>query len=141
MSDPQSTDAQQQEQMRQYVEQLRAADPAEIVAQAFTMIATGAEVKLGRNDARLLIDALGGLLSAVGDTVPNQLAQGMRNAVTQLQQAQVTAERQAEQQQAQDTEGQPSEAPAAPDAQAQPQGGQDDSSRMRDRLWIPGRDH
>lgn len=151
MSDPRSSDAQQQEQMRQYVEQLRAADPAEIVAQAFTMLATGAEVKLGRPDARVLIDSLSGLAGAAESRVPEQLARGMQDAVAQLQQAQVAAERQAEaaQESASAETGVPDEgqggeaggaAGAATGQDPSDALGRDDDQRMTDRLWIPGRD-
>jgi hypothetical protein len=145
-SEPEPTDAEQQEQMRQYVEQLRAADPAEIVAQAFTMLGTGAEVKIGRPDARVLIDALGGLVGGAEGRVPPQLLDGMRNGLTQLQQAQVAAEReQSEPAPPASGAGRPAAAdgaaggPAA-GGQAPSSGGtaQDDES-MTDRLWIPGR--
>lgn len=158
-SDPQYADAQQQEQMRQYVEQLRAADPSEIVAQAFTMLGTGAEVKIGRPDARVLIDAASGLVAAVEDHMPQQLRDGLRNGLAQLQQAQVQAEGQAEGGAA-GAEGGAEAGSAAPGAGAgdagqggQPgagaggagQGGQPGAQpgggqRMTDRLWVPGRD-
>lgn len=156
-SDPQDLDPQQQEQMRQYVEQLRSAEPAEILAQAFTMLGTGAEVKLGRPDARVLIDAIAALVDAIDGRVPQQLLDGMRNGLVQLQQAQVQAESEA------GAEQQPSapQEPATPPQDSAPPGeagqgggpgtpggqgaagsgsaGQSQSGRMTDRLWVPGR--
>lgn len=148
-SDPREADPQQQEQMREYVEQLRSADPSEIVAQAFTMLGTGAEVKLGQPDARVLIDALAGMVGAIEERVPDELASGMRNGLTQLQQAQVQAESQASAQQP--GAGEPQAAPSAgrgdsaeqaqPGGQARPGGQpQPEESSMTDRLWVPGRD-
>lgn len=146
-SGPQDLDPQQQEQMRQYVEQLRAAEPAEIVAQAFTMLGTAAEVKLGRPDARLLIDAIGALVDVSDGRVPQQLMDGMRNGLVQLQQAQVQAEGEqgAEEQaaggpeEAAPTQG-PGQGAAPGGAQGAQGGGQSQSGRMTDRLWVPGRD-
>ncbi len=154
MSDPSQQQGQpNQEEMRAYVEQLRAADPSEIVAQAFTMLGTGAEVKLGRSDARLLIDAAAALVSAVADRVPDQLREGMESGIAQLQQAQVQAEQQAGPETPETPQapgagaagaGGASAAPGGPGgAQQQPgQAGQSggDDRKMTDRLWVPGRD-
>ncbi len=135
-SDPSGADAQQQEQMREYVEQLRAAQPEEIVAQAFTMLGTGAEVKLGRPDARVLIDAVSGLVEAVAGQLSDELVSGMRDGVSQLQQAHVQAESQAGAEPAPEAPrgGQPPQ----PGAEQPSQQGQDES--MTERLWVPGRD-
>jgi hypothetical protein len=128
-----------EEELRAYLDQLREAPAADILVQAYTMIGTGAEVKLGRPDARLLIDAMAGLVSAVGARL-GELGTRMQGGVAQLQSAQVEAERQvAQQAQAQQ--------PAAPEAPAQPPaapGGQGGSGgqgnqNLTDRLWIPGR--
>ncbi|HEX2028255.1 MAG TPA: hypothetical protein VHF25_09685 [Nitriliruptorales bacterium] len=54
----QSGDAGQptEEELRAYLAQLRQADANDIVSQVFSMVASAAEVKLGRRDGRLLID-------------------------------------------------------------------------------------
>jgi len=144
-----------EDELRAYVDQLRRAEPAEIVLQAFTMLGTGAEAKLGRPDARVLIDALIGMVQAVGDRLGPQLTAGMRNGLQQLQMLQVEAERQAATPPAgaapgappsQPPPAQPGAAAAPPPAAAQPpaaprggsgRGGQGEP--MTDRLWIPGR--
>jgi hypothetical protein len=152
------------EELQAYLEQMRDAEPAEIVAQAFQILAMGAEVKLGRPDARLLIDMLSAMTDGGGARLPANLADGMRTAVRQLQMAQVDAERQAPSSDEADAAGAPA-ASGAPDeaaggqaGQAQapppgpgqggqgqprtqpgPAGGPGQDQKMTDRLWIPGR--
>jgi hypothetical protein len=141
-----------EEELRAYLEQLREADATEILVQAYTMLGTGAEVKLGRPDARVLIDAMTGLASAVGPRL-GELGQRMQAGVQQLQLAQVEAERQAATPQnqpgpepatepAQPQTGQQSPPPGRPggDGGAAGAGGGGGQQRMTDRLWIPGRD-
>lgn len=144
-----------QEELQAYLEQMRDADAAEIVAQAFQILAMGAEVKLGRSDARVLIDASAALVDVTGGRVPENLVTGMKNAVSQLQTAQVQSERAA-------AGGEPTSEPAANTAAGggggdggtdsrtagAPQAGttpppsessQGSGQNMTDRLWIPGR--
>lgn len=135
------------EDVQAYVEQLRGAEPQDIIAQAYTMLGTGAEVKLGRQDARVLIDAMEALTSAAEQRLSGDLPERMRNGVVQLQTAQVQAERQAGQEEGageggdqagrppQDQEGQQA---AAQGQQGQGQQGQQGKSAA-ERLWIPGR--
>lgn len=153
MSDPSPSQGDQptQEELQAYLEQLREAEPAELVAQAYTMLGTGAEVKLGRPDARVLIDAMAALTEAVSGSVAEDLATRMRNGVVQLQTAQVQAERQAASQgdappaaQQQPPATPPGAGPpGAPEPAAQPPGqppGQPQGQKPTDRLWIPGRE-
>lgn len=137
-----------EEQIREYLAQLRQAAADELVAQAFSVLASGAEVKLGRNDARLLIDAATALSEAVGDDVREDLKQQMTNAVSQLRMAQVDAEKQLAQLRAEgklppeEEETGPSDAGAegAGEEQEPAAGGQAQRSRdATSRLWIPGR--
>lgn len=157
MTDPTQAGQPSEEELRAYLEQLRGADPAEVLVQAYRMLGTGAEVKLGRADARLLIDAMNGMVSAVDGRVQADLVQQMRDGITQLQLAQVEAEKEAGGQTASEGEaaaaGATGQSPGAggagpgQGAQARP-GGQSQrpaqapggSQRMTDRLWIPGRD-
>ena len=128
-----------EEEMRAYVEQLRAADPAGIVVQAYQLLGTGAEVKLGLPDARLLIDAMGALVAAVEGRVEGQLAEQMKAGVGQLQNAQVQVEAELREQGQPGGDAQPSppREPAAGPAAQQQGGGQ---QQKTNRLWIPGRD-
>lgn len=141
MSEPTSHQP-SEEELSAYLDQLRNASAAELVAQAYTMLGTGAEVKLGRPDARVLIDALAALTEATGAAVGDDLAARMRNGVAQLQTAQVQAERQAGGEAA-SGEGQPA-APQEPTGDAARQQGQAEQASQQgqqasDRLWIPGR--
>lgn len=147
MSEPTSQEP-TEEELSAYLDQLRNASPSELVAQAYTMLGTGAEVKLGRPDARVLIDALAALTEATAAGIGDDLAARMRNGVAQLQSAQVQAERQAGGEQpepepvGQEQAGAAGQ-PAAPGQQpAQPgQPGQPGSAGQAasDRLWVPGR--
>ena len=145
-----------EEQIRAYLAQLRQAAPDELVAQAFSVLASGAEVKLGREDARLLIDAAAALAESVGDRVDDDLSQQMTTALNQLRVAQVDAEKQLtklrdegklppeeEATLADDAAtGEPSgAAPSAEDqpGQAEPGQQQRGSGDAASRLWIPGR--
>lgn len=147
-----------EEELRAHLAQLREADVAEIVVQAVNMFATGAQVKLGRSDARLLIDAIASVADAVDGGVDADLVKQIRDAVGQLQMAQVQAERDeagggadpAGQQSpagaGQAGAGQPGAGPPgagqpgpAP-GQPSPGGQQGGKESMTDRLWIPGRE-
>jgi hypothetical protein len=144
-----------EEQIRAYLAQLRQADVSEIIAQAFSMLAQGAEVKLGRGDARLLIDAVSSLTDTVGDGVDERLRSQMDQVVNQLRMAQVDAEKQLAQLReegrlpAEEAGDVPADAGAATgDADSSPEGqaapSQEPSERSStpsesSRLWIPGR--
>lgn len=155
MADP-AADPQQPspEELQAYLEQMRAADVAEIVAQAFQILAMGAEVKVGQADSRTLIDALSAVTDATKGKVPSDLSNGMSNAVQQLQMAQVQAERVGQEaggDQAQASgpgpeagqAGRPDPTQSRPSGK-QNQGGQNQGEqgqggqKMTDRLWVPG---
>lgn len=148
MSDPRQPQQGQpsEEELRAYLEQLREADSTEVVAQAYTMLGTGAEVKLGRSDARVLIDAMAAIVEATQASLEPDLVERMRNGVAQLQSAQVQAERQAAGGPPADQEGEPPQTAAPqppPDAPGQGQPGAPEPGGAKespaDRLWIPGR--
>ena len=149
MSDPRQMTAQPSpEEMRAYLAQLREADAAGLVAEAFNLLATGAQVKLGRPDARVLIDALAAMVDASGSAMAPQLTEQMRQGVAQLQLAQVEAEgemaaaEQADGAAGPETGADPGGDPADAAAPPSPGGpaGPGANQRMTDRLWIPGRD-
>ena len=150
MSDPTQMPGQPSEaEMRAYLEQLREADAAGLVAEAFNLLATGAQVKLGRPDARALIDSLAGMVQGAGAALPPQIVEQMTAGIKQLQLAQVQAEKDmaAQQPAAEEGEGagdggagdQSGAAPASGPTMSSP-GQSAADKRMTDRLWVPGRD-
>jgi hypothetical protein len=126
-----------EEELRQYVAQLREAPVAELVAQAYTMLGTWAEAKLGRRDARTLIDGLHGLVQAAAGGLPEDLTKQMQGGISQLQLAQVQAEQQLARQQ--QPAGEQSPQPTGQKQTSQPPSDEPEQ-RLTDRLWIPGRD-
>lgn len=145
MSDPMN-DGPTEEQMRAYLENLRDAQPVEIVVQAFGLLATASEVKLGRIDARVLIDGMAALLEATAERMPAEIADRMQQTVAQLQMAQVQAERDlaaaetGEQDAGAVDEGAQAPPSAEPPSAAQQQQQQQPREDVTNRLWIPGRD-
>lgn len=142
-----------EEEVRAYLAQLRQTDATEIIAQAFSALASGAEVKLGRRDARLLIDAAAAVAEGVGERIDERVRQQMDQAVSQLRLAQVDAEKQLAEMRAEgripgdevgDIPAEPGEAPAARTGEDQGAGDAGETQRQQqsspaDRLWIPGR--
>jgi hypothetical protein len=156
MTDPTAQGQPSPEELQAYLEQLRAADVTEVIAQAFNMLGTGANVKLGRLDARVVIDALDALANAVDGRIDADVMSQMRAGIAQLKTAQVEAEReeaargagepQAGAPQAPgDAQGAPpagaGQAPGGPSPGSRPGGPQQPGGdqKMTDRLWIPGR--
>ena len=145
MSDP--TGQPTEEEIEAYYAQLREAPLHELLIQAIGMLAGGAEAKLGRPDARVLIDAMGALVQIGGGQLGEAEGQ-LQSAVAQLQMAQVQVEKQATGagetgQAAEAPEGPPPAAPppgpqaAAPPSAAAPRTAED--PKQTDKLWIPGR--
>lgn len=128
MSEP-MTGEPTEEQMRAYLESLKAAQPVEIIVQSFGILATSAEVKLGQPDARVLIDGMAALLEATAEHMPSEIVSRMRQTVSQLQMAQVQAER--------ERSTASTQPPSDEAAGEQPETPQQD---VTSRLWIPGRD-
>lgn len=148
-----------EEEIRQYLAQLRQTDVTEIIAQTFSMLAQSAEVKLGRRDGRLLIDTVAAVTDVVEPHLDDRLTDQMRQALSQLQEGQVDAEEQLQElrdegrlpgdeendlpregeapTEPSDT-GEDAEQPSTPPRQGRPptqQGG----GQASDRLWVPGR--
>ncbi|MGH8932975.1 MAG: hypothetical protein ACRDZO_20715 [Egibacteraceae bacterium] len=128
-----------EEELRQYVAQVREAPVADLLTQAYTMLGAWAEAKLGRGDARALIDGLSGLVQAAASGLPANLAKQMRDGIGQLQLLQVQAEQQLaarEQPSASASQG----ASGAQAGEPRPTREPPPEKPMTDRLWIPGRD-
>jgi hypothetical protein len=132
MSDP-TTSGPSEEELRAYLESLRAAQPVEILVQSFGILATASEVKLGQPDARVLIDGMAALLEATAEHMPPEIVTRMRETVAQLQLAQVQAERDA-------ASGPSDAAQQAPSAPPDGSAGEATRESPASKLWIPGRD-
>jgi hypothetical protein len=137
MSDP-TANGPSEEELRAYLESLRAAQPVEVLVQSFGILATASEVKLGRGDARVLIDAMTALVDATDQHIPPEIATRMRQTITQLQMAQVEAEREGTADAA--TEAQQQSAPSDPSTPEDASAEQTRQESPASRLWIPGRD-
>lgn len=128
-----------EEELRQYLAQLRDAGVDEIIAQVLSLLANGAQVKLGRPDARVLIDSIDAIGRAAGPNLEQRLQDEVSQLVQQLKTAQVQAEQgeQGEQppgaQAPQPDAGAPSEGPGQGQASGESAG-----SEARKRLWLPG---
>lgn len=153
-----------EEQMRQAMAQMRATPVDQFVAGALQELLTAGQVKLGRNDGRLLLDLVAVLADATRGQVDEQLTQQVDDALSQLRMAQVQAEREIVQAA---TEGhveqndlprrpapielkereqpEPTDGEAAADGtgesgvDGQPQEPAPEQSSAASRLWVPGR--
>lgn len=157
-----------EEQMRQAMGQMRATPVDQFVAGALQELLTAAQVKMGRNDGRLLLDLVAVLNDGTRGQVDDQLTGQVDDALQQLRMAQVQAEREIvnaateghveqndlprrpapielkeREQPAPEAAPEGTDAPAAEgdDAPAaQPQAPQQpQQSSASSRLWVPGR--
>jgi hypothetical protein len=138
-----------EEEIRAYLSQLRAAPVDQVIAEVASAILNAAQVKLGRQDGRVLIDVLGAVTEQVRGRLPDELTGQLEDALSQLRMAQVEAEQQVSQAAAQGqhesgdlatedgeaAEGADADAPAGQAPSQRPTSGSDPSSR----LWVPGR--
>ncbi|HUG85704.1 MAG TPA: hypothetical protein VMM13_14155, partial [Euzebya sp.] len=82
-----------EEEIEAYYAQLREAPVGDLLMQCIGMLAAGAEAKLGRSDARTLIDSMAAMVQLGGGQL-GDAAEQLKGAVAQLQTAQVQMERQ-----------------------------------------------
>ncbi|GGI07474.1 DUF1844 domain-containing protein [Egicoccus halophilus] len=155
--DPSQAAGQQpsEEEVRAYLGQLRVAPVEQVVAEVASALLNAAQVKLGRQDGRLLIDLVGGLTEQVRGRLPEDLTSQLDQALEQLRLAQVEAEREVTQAGAQghveegdlaapqdgdatDTGGASGgqQTPPSGGASTPPTGGPGSAAS---RLWVPGR--
>lgn len=114
---------------------LRSAPAEQVVTEVLSALLNAAQVKLGRRDARLLIDLSAVVLEQVRAYVSGDLATQVDQVLAQLRLNQVRAEGSvdaAEPNDLADTPVPPSD-PAAPPAAPPP-------PSPASRLWVPGRD-
>jgi hypothetical protein len=134
-----------EEHARQYAEQLRSAPAEQVVTEVLSSLLNLAQVKLGRRDARLLIDLCAVLLGHSRRYLSSDLSTQVDQALSQLRLAQVQAEGAA----AGAPGGSPepndlAEVPAAPTggpaAAAPTPAPAPAPPAPTSRLWVPGRD-
>lgn len=126
-------------ELEQMLVQMREAPAEQVLVEVVNVLLQAAQVKLGRPDARLLIDAVAAIADASAGRADAALLGQVGQAVAQLRMAQVEAEggRPGAAPQAAE-EGAPATGPAPGPGPAggpgSPPGGQG-----RSRLWVPGR--
>ena len=137
-------DGPSEEEVRAYLGQMRQAPVEQVVAEVLQGLLNAAQIKLGRRDARLLLDTAASIADQVRPHLGDDLSGQIDDALNQLRMAQVEAEKQVAQ------SGQPEENDIQPSAggapsgqqeatgQAAPPSGQPGSSAAS-KLWIPGR--
>ncbi len=136
-----------EEEIRAYLGQLREAPVEQVVAELVSGLLNAAQVKLGRRDARVLLDAMAALGESVRGTLSQELTGQIDQALQQLRLAQVEAEQQVAAAAAQGHAEQgdlPQESPAAggegaAGAPATPPQAPAPPSDAASRLWVPGR--
>lgn len=81
-----------EEEMRQAIGQMRAAPVDQIVAEVLQALLSSVQVKLGRNDGRLLLDLTAVVTEGTRGQIDEQLTAQVDDALGQLRMAQVQAE-------------------------------------------------
>jgi hypothetical protein len=128
-------------ELQMMLAQMREAPAEQVLVEVINALLQAVQVKLGRPDARILLDAVAAMAESVRGRADAQLVDQVAGAVTQLRLAQVEAEGGASGGAGADgagegpiAAGEPRDAQAAaPSPEAQP--GQQGASR----LWVPGR--
>ena len=137
-----------EEEVRAYLSQLREAPVEQVLAEVSSALLNAAQVKLGRSDARLLIDLSAGLADGARAALSEDLSKQIDDALAQLRLAQVEAEQQV--QASGETESNDiseAAADAAKPAGEESSGGEQPRSpgpsasggSAGSRLWVPGR--
>jgi hypothetical protein len=120
--------------VREYVERMRSLPVDQVIGDVVFSLLNAAQVKLGRRDARLLIDVSTVTLEHARPYLPGELARQIDQALGQLRLGQVSAEGRA------GRAGEPEEndlerVPAPPPAGAV----QSPAGPGSSKLWVPGR--
>ena len=139
-------------QAREFVAQLRSAPAEQIITELLSGLLNAAQVKLGRRDARLLIDLSAVLHEHARGPLPAELTRQVDQALHQLRLGQVRAEGEAAQRNPEPNAlagapAPPAAPPAAPAGTPAPPAGTPASAAppppqppAASRLWLPGRD-
>jgi hypothetical protein len=142
-----------EEELHAALSQMRSAPAVQVVAEVLSALLNAGQVKLGRNDGRLLLDIASMINDHTRGLVEKELTQQVDQAMQQLRVAQVEAEQEviqaAQQGQAEQGDlprrppapGEPREAPAV-DGEDGAEGEEppvDPGPSAASRLWVPGR--
>ena len=137
-----------EEEVRAYLSQLRQAPAEQVLAEVLSGLLNAAQVKVGRRDGRLLIDASATLIDEVREHLTEDLRSQVDEVVGQLRMAQVEGEREVASAAAQgheepndlgaEGEAAPSGEPAGGDQPAASPPPGSSSSEAGKRLWTPG---
>lgn len=123
--------------MREYMEKLRAAPVEQVVTDVIAALLNAAQVKLGRRDARLLIDLSAAVVDHSRNHVSGELASQIDQTLGQLRLGQVQAESAPA---TGDPEPNDLTAPVTPPAGA-PAGSPSAAPQQQtpaSKLWLPG---
>lgn len=132
-----------EEEVRAYLAQLRQAPAEQVLAEVLSGLLNAAQVKVGRKDGRLLIDASATLIGEVREHLSEDLRNQVDEVLGQLRMAQVEGEREVESARAEGHEehndlGQEPSAPSSPPAAEPGAPSSAQSGRGASRLWTPG---
>ncbi|WP_336250291.1 hypothetical protein [Stomatohabitans albus] len=130
MSDQPNRQPSEQEIMAM-IAQLREAPVRDIILQGLGLMVSGAEAKLGRQDARIIIDVVAAVVETAGDQLGDVQSQ-IETMVAELKTAQVQAEAKLAEagEQGGDDSATSVSSPSTPPAK---------EKKQTDKLWIPGK--
>ncbi len=138
-------------EMQQMLAQMREAPAEQILVEVVNALLQAVQVKLGRPDARLLLDVVAAITEGIRGRADEQLVAQVSNAVSQLRLAQVEAEGATASPGS--TIGAATASPRAPEPRSAPQpaaqstpppgpqggsGGSGGAGGGASRLWVPG---
>ena len=121
------------EDVRQYVQQMRSLPVEQVIGDVLFSLLNAAQVKLGRRDARLLIDVSTVALEQARPHLPAELTKQIDQVLGHLRMGQVSAEGRASQ--AGDPEDNDLDRPPAPPSSPT----QTPAGPAPSKLWVPGR--
>ena len=126
--------AQSAEDVREYVQRIRSLPVEQVIGDAVISLLNAAQVKLGRRDARLLIDLGAVAHEHARPYLPDKLTQQIEQVLGQLRLAQVSAEGHASR------SGEPEQNDLDRVPTPPPTGtAQSTPGEASSKLWVPGR--
>ena len=132
-----------EEEIRAYLSQLRSAPVDQVLAEVSSALVNAAQVKLGRQDARLLLDVVAVVSETVRGRVGDELPDQLDDVLSKLRMAQVEGEREVASAASQghtESDDLGSDAASTEGATSPPSspGRSPGSSGAAKRLWTPG---